>query len=114
MSKKHEDSPPQNEPAESLEEQVIDVLRTVYDPEIPVSVYDLGLIYGMDAASENVVVRMTLTHPGCPMAASMQIEVQSRLGKIPGVKSVRVDFVWDPPWNPGMISDTGKLQLGLI
>ena len=101
-------------PAATLEEQVMDALRTVYDPEIPVNIYELGLVYDIDASSESVVIRMTLTSPGCPVAGSLPIEVQSRVREIPGVKSVRVDLVWDPPWNPDMISEVGKLQLGIF
>ena len=100
---------------ESLEEKVIDALRTVFDPEIPVNIYELGLVYGVDAKpSGEVVIRMTLTSPGCPVAASLPLDVESRLRDIPGVTSAKVEIVWDPPWTPEMISDVGKLQLGLF
>ena len=99
----------------SLDEKVIDVLRTVYDPEIPVNVYELGLVYSVDvSAAGAVVVRMTLTSPGCPVAASLPVEVETKVLAIPGVTSARVDLVWDPPWNPGMMSEAGKLQLGFF
>jgi len=99
---------------ESLEEQVIDVLRTVYDPEIPVNVYELGLVYGISVNPGNeVIVRMTLTSPGCPVAGSLPPEVEQKVLSIPGVTSARVDLVWDPPWNPGMMSEVAKLQLGM-
>ena len=101
-------------PAESLEEQVADVLRTVYDPEIPVNVYELGLVYGVAINPGNeVIVRMTLTSPGCPVAGSLPSEVEQKVLAIPGVTSARVDLVWDPPWNPGMMSEVAKLQLGM-
>ncbi len=102
------------ETSQSLEEQVIDALRTVYDPEIPVSIYELGLVYGIDIKPEgSILIRMTLTAPGCPVAVSLPIEVESKLRDIPGVTSVKVEIVWDPPWNPDMISEAGKLQLGM-
>ncbi len=100
---------------ESLEEQVIDMLRTVYDPEIPVNVYELGLVYGVDINPGNeVIVRMTLTAPGCPVAGSLPVEVEQKILSIDGVTSARVDLVWDPPWNPGMMSEVAKLQLGMF
>jgi FeS assembly SUF system protein len=98
----------------NLEEEIIDALKSIYDPEIPVNIYGLGLIYDIDQ-SENgaVLIRMTLTSPGCPVAASLPLDVESRVGEIPGVTSVKVEIVWDPPWNPDMISEEGKLQLGI-
>jgi FeS assembly SUF system protein len=96
-----------------LKEQVVDALRTIYDPEIPVNIYELGLVYGIDANPEEVLIEMTLTSPGCPVAGSLPMEVKSRIREIEGVKSVRVELVWDPPWNPDMISEAGKLQLGI-
>ena len=99
----------------SLEEKVIDVLRTVYDPEIPVNVYELGLVYNIDLDSKGaVVICMTLTSPGCPVAASLPVDVQTKVSEIPGVTSASVELVWDPPWNPDMMSDAAKLQLGLF
>ena len=93
---------------------VIDALRTVYDPEIPVNIYELGLIYGTEIKPEgNVIIRMTLTSPGCPVAGSLPIEVESKLREIPGIRSAKVEIVWDPPWGPDMISEAGKLQLGI-
>ena len=99
--------------ATSLEEQVIDALRTVYDPEIPVNIYELGLVYAIEAGSKDIVVRMTLTSPGCPVAGSLPVEVKLKVMGIEGVNSVKVELVWDPPWNPDMISEEGKLQLGM-
>jgi FeS assembly SUF system protein len=98
-----------------LEEQVIDMLRTVYDPEIPVNVYELGLIYNVDVTPEGAVaIRMTLTYTGCPVAASLPVDVESKVLSIPGVTSVKVDLVWEPQWNPGMMSEAAKLQLGFF
>lgn len=112
-SKESEKQPGADKPAANLEEQVIDALRTVYDPEIPVNIYEMGLVYSIDAASKNVVIRMTLTSPGCPVAGSLPKEVKSKVMEIEGVDSVRVELVWDPPWNPDRISEAGKLQLGI-
>jgi FeS assembly SUF system protein len=116
--------PERNKPAPSinaesspqgLEDQVIDALRTVFDPEIPVNIYELGLIYGIDLEPGGIVsIRMTLTSPGCPVAGALPFEVESRIREIPGVTSAQVEIVWDPPWNSDMISDAGKLQLGLF
>jgi FeS assembly SUF system protein len=103
----------EQDPPLSLEEQVVDALRAVCDPEIPVNIYELGLIYKIDASTEDVIIQMTLTKPGCPFAGSLPIEVKSRVLEIPEVKSVKVQLVWDPPWNPDMITEAGKLQLGL-
>jgi len=99
----------------NLEEKVVDVLRTVYDPEIPVNIYELGLVYGIDVDPTGVVViRMTLTSPGCPVAGSLPPEVEAKVKAIPGVASCRVDLVWDPPWNPNQMSEVAKLQLGFF
>jgi FeS assembly SUF system protein len=100
---------------EDLEQKVIEALQTVYDPEIPVNVYEIGLVYGIDIdPSGAVVVRMTLTSPGCPVAVSIPLEVEAKVRTIPGVASARVDLVWDPPWNPEMMSEAAKLQLGFF
>ncbi len=97
------------------EEQVIEALRTVYDPEIPVNIYEIGLIYDINIdAAGTVVVQMTLTSPGCPVAGSLPIEVENRVLALPGVKSVYVELVWDPPWSPERMSEAAKLQLGMF
>jgi FeS assembly SUF system protein len=110
------DSPIRNEPQGGpvTEEQVIEAMRGVYDPEIPVNIYELGLIYriDMDPAGQ-VLIQMTLTSPGCPVAASMPMEVENRVLAIPGVRSVFVDLVWDPPWTPERMSEAAKLELGI-
>ena len=113
------DSPadrPREEPAPgSLEEQVVEALRGVYDPEIPVNIYELGLVYNVDVGAQgDVVVRMTLTSPGCPVAAYLPTDVENRVLAIPDVKSARVELVWDPPWTPEMMSEAAKLQLGMF
>ena len=101
--------------AQSMEEKVIEALRTVYDPEIPVNVYELGLVYGIDVDPTGVVViRMTLTSPGCPVAVSLPLQAEAKVRAIPGVISCRVDLVWDPPWNPSQMSEAAKLQLGFF
>ncbi len=101
--------------AEDLEQKVIEVLQTVFDPEIPVNIYEIGLVYGIDIdPSGAVVVRMTLTSPGCPVAVSLPLEVESKVQTVSGVTSARVDLVWEPPWNPSMMSEAAKLQLGFF
>ena len=94
-------------------------LKTCYDPEIPVNIVDLGLIYDcrvvpLPAGGNHVEVKMTLTAPGCPMAGSMAGEVKTKLEGVPGVTEVNVDIVWDPPWNQQMMTEAAKLQLGLM
>lgn len=98
-----------------LRERVIAVLQTCYDPEIPVDIYELGLVYRVDADDEGkVAVEMTLTSPACPVAGTLPPEVEQKVGQVEGVSSVRVDLVWDPPWNPDKMSDAAKLKLGLL
>lgn len=98
-----------------IEEKVVSAIRTVYDPEIPVNVYDLGLIYGIDVDAEThkVKVRMTLTAPGCPVAGSLPVEVEKRIEAIDEVPSAEVVLVWDPPWDRTMMSEAALLELGL-
>ena len=98
-----------------LELKVLDALQTCYDPEIPVNIYELGLVYGIEISdSSEVLVKMTLTAPNCPVAASLPVEVESKISAIEGIKSAKVDIVWDPPWNPGKMSESAKLELGMI
>ncbi len=101
--------------AMALEEKVVDVIRTCYDPEIPVNIYELGLIYGIkvDPAGE-VSIKMTLTAPNCPAAQSLPIEVETKVGSIEGVADANVEVVWDPPWEPSMMSEAAKLQLNML
>jgi FeS assembly SUF system protein len=96
------------------EAEVIEAIRKVYDPEIPVNVHDLGLIYGVDIdESGEVVVRMTLTAPNCPVAESLPAAVAARVREVPGVTSAKVDIVFDPPWDSSRMSEDAKLALGL-
>ncbi len=98
-----------------IEEKIIAALRTCYDPEIPVNIYEMGLIYDIDVnPSGEVVLRMTLTSPACPVAGSLPPEVQTKVAAVPGVKSAKVDLVWDPPWTPERMSEAAKLQLGMF
>ena len=98
-----------------LESNVIEAIRQCYDPEIPVNIYDLGLIYGVDVQpSGEVDVRMTLTSPMCPVAGTLPPEVEQRVREVPGVTDAKVEVVWDPPWNPDMMSEAAKLDLGFF
>jgi len=98
-----------------IEKLAVDALREVYDPEIPVNIHELGLIYGVEVdPSGSVRVRMTLTAAGCPAAQSLPLEVEQRVRAIPGVTDVAVDITFDPPWDPSRMSDAARLQLGLM
>jgi len=99
----------------TMQPQIVEVLSTIFDPEIPVNIYELGLIYEIAVDSDNVVgVRMTLTAPGCPAAQSLPVEVVNKLKQLPGITDAHVDIVWDPPWDKGRMSDAAKLQLGMF
>ncbi|MBT5415732.1 MAG: DUF59 domain-containing protein [Rhodospirillaceae bacterium] len=100
---------------EGLHAGIVEVIRTCYDPEIPVNVYDLGLIYDVGVDSDGRVwVDMTLTSPMCPVAGTLPGEVMDRIHMVPGIMDVHVELVWDPPWTPDRISEAAKLELGLI
>lgn len=100
---------------EILKQKIIDCLQTIYDPEIPVSIYELGLIYEIDVLPiNNVQVVMTLTAPGCPAAQSLPIEVDQKLRQIEGVNDVHVAVTWNPPWNRTMMSEAAQLELGML
>ncbi|MBN8483783.1 MAG: SUF system Fe-S cluster assembly protein [Sphingomonadales bacterium] len=102
-------------PGGDIYEGVIAALKDIFDPEIPVNIYDLGLIYGVDVADDGgVVVTMTLTTPHCPVAESMPGEVELRVGAVPGVRDAEVNLVWDPPWDPAKMSDEARLELGML
>ena len=106
---------PAGEPGGELYESVIQALKEIYDPEIPVNIYDLGLIYGVDITSDgHAAVTMTLTTPHCPVAESMPGEVELRVGSVPGVGHAEVNLVWDPPWDPQKMTDDAKLELGML
>ena len=99
----------------TLTEQVYAELRQVFDPEIPVNIYDLGLIYGVEVTDAgHAVVTMTLTTPHCPVAESMPGEVEMRVAAVPGIAFADVNLVWDPPWDPQKMSDDAKLELGML
>ncbi|MBS3929555.1 MAG: SUF system Fe-S cluster assembly protein [Sphingomonadales bacterium] len=103
------------EPGGDLYEAVIAALKDIFDPEIPVNIYDLGLIYGVDVADDGgVAVTMTLTTPHCPVAESMPGEVELRVSAVPGVRDAEVNLVWDPPWDPAKMSDEARLELGML
>lgn len=104
-----------SEPGGDLYDGVIAALRDIFDPEIPVNIYDLGLIYGVEVSDEgHVIVTMTLTTPHCPVAESMPSEVEMRVCAVPGVRDAEVNLVWDPPWDPQKMSDEAKLELGML
>lgn len=98
-----------------IEAQVIEALRTVFDPEIPVNIYEMGLIYEVtvDAASA-VAIQMTLTSPSCPAAQSLPAEVEQKVRAIDGVTDVQIDLVWEPPWDQNKMSEAARLQLGML
>lgn len=118
---------PQEVPSESIEDivpdpaktselrpAIEDVLRTVFDPEIPVNIYELGLIYDIIVDKDaHAGIRMTLTAPACPAAQSLPVEVRDKVSAVPGVASARVEIVWEPPWTKDRMSEAAKLQLGL-
>ena len=96
-------------------ERIIEVLRTVYDPEIPVNIYELGLIYKIDIEDDDrVLVEMTLTSPHCPVAETLPGEIEHKVASVEGVAGCEVKVVWDPPWNPSMMSEEAQLELGMI
>jgi FeS assembly SUF system protein len=99
----------------ALQAAVVEALKEIYDPEIPVNIYDLGLIYGVDVTTEgHAAVTMTLTTPHCPVAESMPGEVELRVSAVPGIATADVNLVWDPPWDPQKMSDDAKLELGML
>ncbi len=103
------------EPGGALYDAVIASLKDIFDPEIPVNIYDLGLIYGVDVTADgDAVVTMTLTTPHCPVAESMPGEVELRVGSVPGIRDAEVNLVWDPPWDPAKMSDEARLELGML
>lgn len=99
----------------ALQDKVIEVLRTCYDPEIPVNIYELGLIYEakVDVSGE-VNIRMTLTAPNCPAAGSLPGEVESKVKALPEVTAAKVEVVWEPPWDPSRMTEAARLQLGMF
>ena len=99
----------------ALRLRVVEALSSIFDPEIPVNIYELGLIYDVDISADGAVnVMMTLTAPGCPEALTLPVEVERKVAALPGVTGVQVDIVWDPPWDPDKMSEAAKLQLGIL
>jgi len=100
---------------ERIKADVIDTLKTIYDPEIPVNIYELGMVYSLDVDDEgNIKIRMTLTTPACPVAGSLPGQVKERIEQVYGVKNVDLELVWDPPWSMDMMSEEAKLTLGYL
>lgn len=99
----------------TLEDKIVSALRSVYDPELPVNIYDLGLIYGLQVGGDGAVdIRMTLTAPGCPVAGSLPGQVETVVQDVPGVTAARVELVWEPAWTRDRISEAAQLELGIL
>jgi len=114
LAKKPENLSP-GEPGSELHDAVIAALKEIYDPEIPVNIYDLGLIYGVEISDESdALVTMTLTTPHCPVAETMPGEVELRAASVPGIRDAEVVLVWDPPWGPDKMTDEARLELGML
>jgi FeS assembly SUF system protein len=106
---------PANAPGGEVQAAIVEVLKSIYDPEIPVDIYELGLIYDVTVSEDgDAVVTMTLTTPHCPVAESMPGEVELRVLSVPGVRDAEVKLVWDPPWDPSKMSDEARLELGML
>ncbi len=114
MSSEAPQTPAPHDP-ETIRAAVVEALKQIYDPEIPVNIYDLGLIYGVDVdESGRVDVKMTLTAPGCPVAQTFPGQVEAAIRQVPGVSDAHVEVVWDPPWTKDRMSEAAKLQLGML
>jgi FeS assembly SUF system protein len=106
---------PAGGPGSDLQAAVVDTLKSIYDPEIPVDIYELGLIYDVDISEDgDAVITMTLTTPHCPVAESLPNEVELRVLSVPGIRDAVVNLVWDPPWDPSKMSDEARLELGML
>ncbi len=100
---------------QDLREKIVAALKTCYDPEVPVNIYEMGLIYNLDISEAGQVdLKMTLTSPACPVAGTLPPEVKNKVEAVPGVMGAKVDVVWDPPWTPSLMSEAAKLQLGIF
>lgn len=104
----------ENNETKISKDQIIDALKGVFDPEIPVDIYEMGLIYDIKTNGSNVDISMTLTSPSCPAAQTIPEDVKDKVGRIPGVENVEVEIVWDPTWGMEMMSEVAKLELGYI
>ena len=106
---------PETQDSSDLEAKIVEVLKSCFDPEIPVNIYELGLIYDIKAPADGTVqIKMTLTSPACPVAGTLPPEVESKVKAIPEVTSAQVEVVWDPPWNPSMMTEAARLQLNMF
>ncbi|MGI0072085.1 MAG: metal-sulfur cluster assembly factor [Thermoplasmata archaeon] len=99
-------------PYSDRERLITESLKQIYDPEIPMNIVDLGLIYGFEWSGDDLTLKMTLTAPGCPVAGILAEEIKTAIEKVPNVKSAKVDMIWDPPWSPERMSDFAKRQFG--
>jgi FeS assembly SUF system protein len=98
-----------------IEAEVLEALRTCFDPEIPVNIYDLGLVYNIHVDSAGIVtIKMTLTSPHCPAVQSLPAEIEAKVKAVQGVMDAKIDLVWDPPWDPSKMSEAARLQLGML
>ena len=111
---KQKPEPVPNDANTNLVEEVVAALRQIHDPEIPVNIYDLGLIYGVEVDNGHATITMTLTTALCPVAESMPGEVEIRVCAVPGIQSADVNLVWDPAWDPGKMSDEARLEMGML
>ena len=106
---------PEGGPGSDLQADVVEALKSIYDPEIPVDIYELGLIYDVEVSEDgDAVITMTLTTPHCPVAESLPNEVELRVMSVPGIRDAVVNLVWDPPWDPSKMSDEARLELGML
>ncbi len=106
---------PAGGPGGDLQAAVVEVLKSIYDPEIPVDIYELGLIYNVEVSEDgDATITMTLTTPHCPVAESLPQEVELRAMSVPGIRDAVVNLVWDPPWDPSKMSDEARLELGML
>ena len=100
---------------ETVHDRVVQMMQTIFDPEIPINIYEMGLIYDLDVNTDgDVVISMTLTSPTCPVAESLPPEVEAKVGSVEGVRTVKVDLTWEPPWTPERMSEAAKLELGYL